>query len=228
MSVGISFSTTATHTAKERLSLPVFSWMNESQKELVLKNLDNGMRVQCPMMYSSPKVEIHGDSAVKLRVQFDLLGGKTKEEILDSSFWWPKHNLWKMRQAFDDTKELLYKSQWKYIKAEEINPVFEPEFNCDSVTKKKVISLLARVYKKTLNGKLSSWSAEDVKAELIKAQADLASYLEAQKGKYGRPSPYCRSRYFEEQIEKLDRIIFTENDIKTKQAEMTALLKEVE
>lgn len=223
----ISFSTTAQHSAKERLDKPVFDWMNAAQKSFVLENLDKGMRVQCPMMYSSPKVEIHGDNSVKLRVQFDLLGGKTKAEILESSFWGPKNTLSNLRRMFD-VNDLMHKSQWKHIKADEINPFFDPIFNCDSVTKKKVLSLLARVYKKTMNGKYSDWSAEEVKAEMIKAQNDLDVYLETQKGKYGRPKPFCQSSYFRTQIKALEIIISMENDIKTKQAEMTALLAAVE
>lgn len=56
--MNISFSTISQSDAEEFLKHKNFSFLNDKQKKYIKENLGD-IRVQDPMMYASPKIEIH-------------------------------------------------------------------------------------------------------------------------------------------------------------------------
>ncbi len=61
--MNLSFSTTCKQEAKQRFEHEKFKWLSAAAKEYVLANINDGLRVQCTMMYTSPQVEFHGERA---------------------------------------------------------------------------------------------------------------------------------------------------------------------
>lgn len=74
--MNISFSTIDVSEAKRRLAMACFGYFNEKQKELIIKYVgQKHVRVQDPMMYPSPSVEIQGnDSAQSYAIRNEIQG----------------------------------------------------------------------------------------------------------------------------------------------------------
>ena len=70
--MNISFSTIAHNNAKEYLSRDCFKWLNDKQKAYILNNLGD-IRVQDPMMYPNPKIEIHNKQSEHNKSIMDLV-----------------------------------------------------------------------------------------------------------------------------------------------------------
>ncbi len=57
--MNISFSTIDKHNAEKYLASPAYNYLSKEAKEVVLKHVGEGkLRVQDPMMYSKPCLEI--------------------------------------------------------------------------------------------------------------------------------------------------------------------------
>lgn len=60
--MNVSFSTTSKAQAEKYLALDQYKYLSDDCKKYVLENLGD-IRVQDPMMYPSPQLEIIGDNA---------------------------------------------------------------------------------------------------------------------------------------------------------------------
>lgn len=69
--MNIEFSTIDSHNAEKYFKDKRFAWLNEAQKNYVLKNLGD-IRVQDPMMYPEPRLAIHNDGAKHYDAIMDL------------------------------------------------------------------------------------------------------------------------------------------------------------
>jgi len=73
--MNVSFSTTDPATAKKLLKKKGFDWLSRERKDYVIKCLEEDcqsgkerLRVQDPMMYANPKIEIY-DNDVAVEIQ---------------------------------------------------------------------------------------------------------------------------------------------------------------
>ena len=69
----INFSTTQINYAQDYLYGEHFKWLNDKQKEYIMDNLGD-IRIQDPMMYPKPKIEIHSNQG-KHNDEIMKLGG---------------------------------------------------------------------------------------------------------------------------------------------------------
>ena len=61
--MNIEFSTTQSNYVEEYLRHKDFDWLNDAQREYIIKNIGD-IRVQDPMMYSPARLAIHNNGEI--------------------------------------------------------------------------------------------------------------------------------------------------------------------
>lgn len=83
--MNIEFSTTQNNKVEEYLNHADFDWLNDQQREYILKNIGD-IRVQDPMMYSPARLAVHENGEKHLRSWDNLTYGLADAGVLDYPF----------------------------------------------------------------------------------------------------------------------------------------------